>query len=96
MVCEVNRKNSVNIEVDSKSSAETSTNDIPSYKYNDAYLGQRYVTELGGNDYDEDNLFNENESNNSKRLKFNPQVLVTLCDNNSQDDDKYSILSEVS
>ena len=32
MVCEVNRKNSVNIEVDSKSSAETSTNDIPSYK----------------------------------------------------------------
>jgi len=59
-------------------------------------LGQRYVTELGGNDYDEDNLFNENESNNSKRLKFNPQVLVTLCDNNSQDDDKYSILSEVS
>jgi len=70
MVCEVNQKNSVNIEEDSKSSAETSTLDIPSYKYNDGYFGQRYVTELGGNNYDEDSLFNENESTNSKRLKF--------------------------
>jgi len=62
----VNQKNSVNIEEDSKSSAETSTNDIPSYKYNDADLGQRYVTELGGNNYDEDNLVNTKENYNSK------------------------------
>jgi len=58
MVCEENQKNSVNIVEDSKSSAETSIYVIPSYKYNDAYLGQRYVTELGGNNYDEDNLVN--------------------------------------
>ena len=81
MVCEVNQKNSVNVEEDSKSSAETSTYDIvPTYKHNDAYLGQRFVTELGGNNYDEDNRVNENESNNPKRLKFNPQVLVTVYD----------------
>jgi len=99
MVCEGNQMDSVNIEEDSKSSAETSTCDIPSYKCNDAYLGQRYVTELGGKNYDEDNRVNENESNNPKRLKFNPQVLVTVYDNKSQDDDKYNnetILSEVS
>ena len=65
MVCEVNRKNSVNIEVDSKSSSEASTNDIPSYKNNDAYLGQKYVTELGGKNYNEDNQINKKESNNS-------------------------------
>ena len=87
MVCEENQKNSVNIEEDSKSSAETSTYDIPSYKYNDAYLGQRYVTELGGNNDDENNKVNENENNRPKRLKFNPQVLVTVYDNKSQDDD---------
>ena len=90
MVCEGNQMDSVNIEEDSKSSAETSTCDIPSYKCNDAYLGQRYVTELGGKNYDEDNRVNENESNNPKRLKFNPQVLVTVYDNKSQDDDKYN------
>ena len=66
MVCEENQKNSVNVEEDSKSSAETSTYDIPSYKYNDAYFGQRYVTELGGNNYDEDNLVNTKENYNSK------------------------------
>ena len=62
MVCEVNQKNSVNVEEDSKSSAKTSTYDIPSSKYNDAYLGQRYVTELGGNNDDVNNRVNENES----------------------------------
>ena len=62
MVCEGNQMDSVNIEEDSKSSAETSTCDIPSYKCNDAYLGQRYVTELGGNNYDENNRVNEVES----------------------------------
>jgi len=52
MVCEVNQKNSFIIEEDSKSSAETTTYDIPSYKYNDSYFGERYVTELGGNNHD--------------------------------------------
>ena len=99
MACEENHRNSVNIEEDSKSSAETSTYNIPSYKYNDAYIGQRYVTELGGNNDDENNKVNKNENNRPKRLKFNPQVLVTVYDNKSQDDDKYNdetILSKVS
>jgi len=55
-------------------------------------LGQRYVTELCGKNYDEDNLVNTKENNNSKRLKFNPQVLVTtVYDDKSQYDDKYNI-----
>ena len=64
---------------------ETSTNDIPSHKYNYAYLGQRYLS-------------NETENIDTNRLTFKPQVLVTAYDNKYQDDDKYNnetILSEV-
>jgi len=63
----VRSENAVNIEEDSKSSAETSTNDIPSHKYNDAYLGQRYLS-------------NESENIDTNSLTFKPQVLVTAYD----------------